>query len=302
MRLYILLQAILLSVSAIGNASESGKLRLERELSDYISSKDARIGVAVITDSNDTISVNGNWDFPMFSVCKFPQAIAVADYCRRNKINLSDSINVYASDLKEDTWSPLRDKYEAADMQMTLTDLLAYSLQQSDNNACDILFRITGGTVATDSVMKALGCNDITITATEDDMHRDMYLSYLNRATPLDMARLLELFNKTLIHESPEYKSIADIMESCATGTDRLAKPLLPLKAIIRHKTGTGFTNTQGRIMGINDVGYVIMPDGHSYSIAVFVADSAYESTETSQIIAEISQIVATGITELQAP
>ncbi len=302
MRLYILLQAILLSISAIGNASESGKLRLERELSDYISSKDARIGVAVITDSNDTISVNGNRDFPMFSVCKFPQAIAVADYCRRNNINLSDSINVYASDLKEDTWSPLRDKYGAADMQMTLTDLLAYSLQQSDNNACDILFRITGGTVETDSVMKALGCNDITIAATEDDMHRDMYLSYLNRATPLDMARLLELFNKTLIHESPEYKSIADIMESCATGTDRLAKPLLPLKAIIRHKTGTGFTNTQGRIMGINDVGYVIMPDGHSYSIAVFVADSAYGAAETSQIIAEISQIVVTGITELQAP
>lgn len=302
MKACISLCAILLSASAISNASESMKSRLENELSAYISDKDARIGVAVITDSGDTISVNGNRDFPMFSVCKFPQAIAVADFCRRNDMTLSDSIHVHASELKEDTWSPLRDKYGTADIQMTLNDLLAYSLQQSDNNACDILFRITGGTVATDSIMKALGCYDINIAATEDDMHRDMYLSYLNRATPLDMARLLELFNKTLIHESPEYKSIADIMESCATGNDRLAKPLLPLKATIRHKTGTGFTNQQGRIMGINDAGYVIMPDGHSYSIAVFVADSAYGQPETSQIIADISAIVANGITKSQTP
>ena len=51
--------------------------RLKAELAEYIEGKDARIGVAVIYDGTDTVSVNGGRDFPMLSVYKFPQALAV---------------------------------------------------------------------------------------------------------------------------------------------------------------------------------------------------------------------------------
>ena len=98
----------------------------------------------MIINGTDTVSVNGRRDFPMLSVYKFPQAIAVADYCFRHNIALTDTIRIAADELKPDTWSPMRDKYGREDISLPLSEVLAYSVQQSDNNACDVLFRLIG--------------------------------------------------------------------------------------------------------------------------------------------------------------
>ncbi len=41
-----------------------------------------------------------------------------------------------------------------------------------------------------------------------------------------------------------------------------------------------------------HDVGFVRLPDGRSYSVAVFVESSRYDMSETERMIAEISEIV----------
>lgn len=88
---------------------------------------------------------NGRHRFPMLSVYKFPQAIAVADYCSRNNISLEDTIRISADEMKRDTWSPMRDTYGKREISLPLSDVLAYSVKHSDNNACDVLFRLIGG-------------------------------------------------------------------------------------------------------------------------------------------------------------
>ncbi len=89
---------------------------------------------------------------------------------------------------------------------------------------------------------------------------------------------------------------IKHLLESCKTGGNRLAKPLIVTNAIIGHKTGTGFTLPDGRLMAINDAGYVHLPNGHSYSIVVFIKDSGYDGEATEALIAEISRIVFSNI------
>ena len=44
--------------------------------------------------------------------------------------------------------------------------------------------------------------------------------------------------------------------------------------------------------IGCNDIGFVLLPDGRTYSIAVFVKDSEENSQANSKIIADISRIV----------
>lgn len=129
-------------------------------------------------------------------------------------------------------------------------------------------------------------------------MHRDPYLSYLNRTTPLAMAQLFDRFYIEMRNTSRSYSEISSMLEQCSTGRDRLAVPLLPTNATIGHKTGTGFPTPDGRISAVNDCGYVKLPDGTRYSIAVFVADSGYDMGATSAIIAEISNIVWKSLTE----
>lgn len=264
---------------------------------EYIKGKDARIGVAVIINGKDTVSVNGNRDFPMMSVVKFPLALTVAHWINTNGMSLNDTVTFSEKAMKEDTYSPMLKKYGKSLNAMTVRELLEWSLVESDNNAADILLHRVGGTSGVTSIMRQMGISDeIVIGASEEDMHRDPYLSYLNRTTPLAMAQLFDRFYHELRNASQSYSEISVMLEQCRTGLDRLAFPLLPTNALIGHKTGTGFPTPEGRIFAVNDCGYVNLPNGTRYSVAVFVADSNYDIATTSAIIAEVSKIVLEGL------
>lgn len=264
---------------------------LQKELEEYMEGKDASIGVAVIIDRKDTIEVNGNREFPMLSVYKFPIAVALGDFLRLSDKIIPDTLTIHHSDLKPDTYSPMRDKYKGEEsFQLTLEELLGYALQQSDNNASDILLKMMGGTDNAMLALRRLGIENINVMSTEEEMYEDNQRCYDNTATPIAMARLLDSFDHDL--NDLYTRKVKRLMETCATGVNRLAKPLTDTDAIIGHKTGTGFTLPNGRLMAVNDVGYVHLPDGRNYSIAVFIENSGYDIQQTEEIIAKISEIV----------
>lgn len=265
---------------------------LTNQLKQAIKEKKAEIGIAVIIDGKDTITVNNATHYPLMSVFKFHQALALADYMEKRKQSLDTRLAISKSDLKPNTYSPLRDKYPQGGIEMSIADLLKYTLQLSDNNACDILFGYQGGTEAANNYIHSLGILDCAITATEDEMHQDLNRCYQNWSTPLAAARLLEVFRKKSLF-ADEYKEfIYRTMVECETGKDRLVAPLQNKGIIIGHKTGTGDRNSRGQQIGCNDIGFVLLPNGHSYSIAVFVKDSEESDQVNSKIIAEISRIV----------
>lgn len=265
---------------------------LEAQLRQAIEGKKAEIGIAVIIDGKDTVTVNNDIHYPLMSVFKFHQALALADFMGREKQPLNTRLAISKCDLKPDTYSPLRDKYPGGGIEMSVAELLEYTLQLSDNNACDILFRYQGGTEAVDNYIHSLGITDCAITATEDEMHQDISRCYQNWSTPLAAAELLERFRKKTLFEDEYKEFIYQTMVQCETGKDRLVAPLLNKGITIGHKTGTGDRNARGQQIGCNDIGFVLLPDGHSYSIAVFVKDSGESDSDNSKIIAEISRIV----------
>lgn len=269
------------------------KRDLEKNIGNYIQGKDARIGVAIIINGKDTVAVNGDKDFPMMSVFKFPLALTVAHFIDLKGSSLNEMTTVSQEDLKENTWSPMLKKYGRETRKMNIRELLGWSLMESDNNAADILLKYVGGPNGMTDLMRIMSISDkITVGASEDDMHRDPFLCYLNRSTPIAMAQLFDQFNRVMKEKTPSLKDIAMMLENCETGKDRLAAPLVGTGAIYGHKTGTGDILEAGRISAINDCGYVNLPDGQYYSIAVFIADSAHDMAEISAIIAEISRIV----------
>lgn len=133
---------------------------IENTLQEYIAGKDARIGVAVIINSKDTVSINGNRDFPMMSVVKFPLALTVAHWIDNNDMSLNDSIAFGENDLNEDTYSPMLKMYGKSRNAMTVRELFEWSLVESDNNAADILLKRIGGTSGATSLMRQLNISD----------------------------------------------------------------------------------------------------------------------------------------------
>ena len=223
---------------------------------------------------------------------KYPQALAVLNYLHQHNQPLSTKIFIPKEALLDDTYSPLRDKYSEGNIYMPIDQLLDYTIQKSDNNACDILFNYTGGVLYTDSYIRSLGINNFSISKTEDDMHKDLTACYENWSTPLEIASLTDmLFSKELF--PTEYQNfLKETMLNCQTGTNRLPVPLLDTTARIGHKTGTSDRNVQGELIGINDVGFILLPDGKRYTIAVLVKDSKESMADTEKIIANISGIV----------
>ena len=265
---------------------------LQTELENFISTCNAEIGIAVITDGGDTICVNGESPYPLHSVANLHQAIAIADYLNNNDIPLETKLTIQARELQPDTFSPLRDQHPSDDFSITIAELLKFSLQQSDNNACDLLFNRLLGINATNTYIQSLGIEHFAIRHDERAMHANPKCASENWSTPKDAAKLIYALFTSDRFENPYHRYVKSLLWGCETGKNRLAAPLSNTKTRLAHKTGTGFDSEIGHPQEINDVGFVELPNGRHYAIAVFVKNSTNELQTSEKMIADISEIV----------
>lgn len=290
MRLKPIVLLLLAFISIIVKANPLDSLR--NEIIHSIGKYDAKIGVAVMINDTDTLTVNNSDEYPMMSVFKFHQALAVCYFLQTEGIPLDSVIYISRKELRENTYSPLRDRFPEGNIRISLSELMEYTLQLSDNNACDILFNRILSLKDTDRYIRSLGIDDFSIEMDENDMHENLDNCYRNRTTPMAAVRLINLFLDGGAVTGEYYDFIKRTMTECTTGTARLPYPLKDTDVVIGHKTGTSDKNSDGRYIGINDIGFIDLPDSDSYQIAVFVKDSAENYEATEKIIAEISTIV----------
>lgn len=264
---------------------------LERDIRVVADGVRATVGVAVVFGDGDTLVVNNAHRYPTMSVYKFHQALALLDSLDRAGLPLTTRIPVLRSDLLSDTWSPLRDARPEGGYELTAAELLDYSVAQSDNNVCDLLFRFLGGPKTVNRYVARLGVGRTAIVADEETMHRRPDNQYLNWTTPLAAVRLLERFRRGELLSAEYGDFLLETMFGTTTGPDKL-RGLLPADVAVAHKTGSAFRDAQGVMVADNDIGIVRLPDGRSYSIAVFVMDSRENDRTNAAVIARISRLV----------
>lgn len=263
---------------------------LRKNIGSIIENKNATVGVAIIFNGKDTLTVNNQYRYPTMSVYKFHQALAVLDNLNRRNLPLDQQIYISKSALQPDTHSPLRDARPEGNFYMPIKELLQYSVSQSDNNACDILFSFLGGTDYVEKYIKSLGIMQIAITATEKEMHDDHSKQYANWTTPYSAVELLEKFRQQDDWFPPKYKNFLwESLIDTSTGQDKI-KALLPPNTVVGHKTGTSFRNAQGLKAADNDLGFIELPNGKQFSIAVFIVNSIEDDKTNATIIAQISK------------
>lgn len=263
---------------------------LQNQIESVIQGYKAQIGVAIRFDGKETITVNNHIRYAMLSTFKFPLALAVLDHLEQNHLSLETEIDVSKSDLKPNTYSPLRKARPEGDFKMNISELLKYCVSLSDNNACDILIKYLGNPSTIQDYLENKGITGMQIVATEDMMHQSNN-PYLNLTYPSASIELLEKFiNKELL-SAPYQDFLEKIMLETTTGADKL-KGLLPPGTPVGHKTGSSDRNSAGLKMADNDLGFVFLPNGKHFTIAVFIMDSLEDDKTNAAIIARISKIV----------
>ena len=267
---------------------------LTDSISQIVSACPGEIGVAVIVNNRDTVKVNNKSVYPMMSVFKVHQALALCNDFDNKGISLDTLVNINRDKLDPKTWSPMLKDYSGPVISLTVRDLLRYTLTQSDNNASNLMFKDMVNVAQTDSFIATLiPRSSFQIAYTEEEMSADHNKAYSNYTSPLGAAMLMNrLFTEGLIDDEKQ-SFIKNTLKECKTGVDRIAAPLLDKEGVvIAHKTGSGDVNENGVLAAHNDVAYICLPNNISYTLAVFVKDFKGNESQASQYVAHISAVV----------
>ena len=179
---------------------------LTDSISQIVSACPGEIGVAVIINNTDTVSVNNKSIYPMMSVFKVHQALALCNDFDKKGLSLDTLVKINREKLDPKTWSPMMKDYSAPVISLTVRDLLRYTLSQSDNNASNIMFKNMLNTAQTDSfIAKLIPHSSFQIAYTEEEMSADQDKAYSNYTSPLGAAMLMNrLFTESLINPLAE--------------------------------------------------------------------------------------------------
>lgn len=287
--------------SAQNSASKFQLQSLTDTLSKIASEYPGEIGVAAIINNSDTIAVHDKPVYPMMSVFKVHQALALCNVFDRQNFSLDSSITIQREELDPLTWSPMLKEHPEPEFSLTVKNLLRYTLTQSDNNASNLLFQKFVDVSQTDSfIASIIPRASFQIAFTEKEMSANHDKAYANYTSPLGAAMLMNrLFNDSLVSREKQ-NFITNTLQECTTGKDRIVAPLLDKEGVvIAHKTGSGYTNEKGILAAHNDIAYIQLPNDIHYSLAVFVKDIQGNETLAAEAISRLSASVYAYLTSL---
>jgi beta-lactamase class A len=280
---------LFLLISAFTFAQQSV---LDQKINSIIKGKKATVGVSVLGIENGfKYNKNADKKLPMQSVFKFHIAAAVLDFVDKGKLSLDQKILLDKSNLFENTWSPLRDKYPNGGIEVPLSEIIEMTVAKSDNNGCDILLKLLGGTQTVQKFMDSKGVKGFQIKYNEEAMHKDWNVQYENYSTMNSAADALKKFydGKLLSKKSTDY--LMKVMLSTSTGLNKLIEQL-PKNTPVARKTGASGKNDAGLTGAENEIAIITLPNGKHYAIAVFVSNSTETDAANCKMISDISKTV----------
>ena len=258
-----------------------------------------RHGAAVALDGEPMAQLTRyeNELFPLMSVVKLPLAVVVLHRVEQGQLRLGDHYHLGEEDMDPNTWSPLQKRFPKGG-SFTLETLLQASLCESDNNACDYLFRLVGGPQCVHQFFKTYygSCFPLRIAVTEKEMALDAAAMSENCATPAAMLRVLEdLYSAATFPTQhplltpPMARLLLAYMEQTTTGQERLRAGLPSGELAFAHKTGSSGT-VGGCTLAHNDVGIIRLPDGRHACIVSFITDCSESAATMNQAHAQLAE------------
>lgn len=291
----ICIVAFVLGISSCGSSKVENPVTnynaLRTKLYEIVDKQPAKIGMAIIFDNSDTLTINNVDDYPLMSMFKLHEAIAVCHKIEAEKHSLDSVINIDKQEIDCNTWSPMLKEYSVNGFEISIGKLLEYLLIHSDNNASNILFDRIIDVRNTDSLIaNILPERGFRLLYKESEMSANHSLAYSNTASPLSYAMLVNKVFTDRVVSSSNQEFIKKKMASCLTGMERIAAGFSADKGVkFAHRTGSGYVNERGEVVAVNDGGYVVLPDGKAYTIVILVKNYKGKQEDAEKVMAELS-------------
>jgi beta-lactamase class A len=110
-------------------------LVLRDRINQILNSKRATVGVGILSFENgNTLIFNGNGCFPLQSIYIFYLVLAVSNQIYEAKLTLNQAIFVSKADMVSNLYSSMQEKYPEGNVNLPLSEIIKYTVSQSDNN------------------------------------------------------------------------------------------------------------------------------------------------------------------------
>ncbi len=275
-----------------------------------------RIGFAAQEIGGDeVISFNGDETFAMASTYKVAIATAVLDRVDKGELSLDQMVDV-PPDMYVAGEVAIAERFPYPGVQFSLANLIYAMITESDNTATDVCLGLVGGPEAVTKNLRRLGITDFRVDRTVREILMDFYgvpavtpeavveaisnnpalvtaqvdpnpafeADPRDHTTPNAYLKLLLAIDGGTAMSPESREFLLGVMSRTRTGAGRL-KGMLPKGTPVAHKTGT--------VGGVaNDVGYITLPDGRRFAIAVFTNSSETSTADRDRAIAEIARML----------
>jgi beta-lactamase class A len=276
--------------SGEAKADDKRDRELQKQIEQIAAAAKGRVGVeAVVLETGETASLNGDGRFPMQSVYKFPIAMTALSQVDSGRLKLEQRVRVEKSDfVREGQRSPVRDQNPNG-VELSLKELLRFAVSESDGTASDVVLKLVGGPEVVNKYLSELKVTELVVLNTEKEIGQDWETQYRNWASPQGAVGLLRALYERRGLSQESQSLLLKLMTDTPTGPKRL-KGLLPKDAVVAHKTGTSGANASGINAATNDIGIITLPNGRHLAIAVFVSDSPADDATREGVIAKVAR------------
>ena len=272
-----------------------------------------RIGVAAQElDSGLRVTLNGDETFVMASTYKVAIVVTILRQVDEGKLKLTDLIDCPAEKMVAGP-NPLVTYLFHPGVKLSVANLIEPMITDSDNSATDFLLELAGGPEVVTKMMRSIGITELRVDRYTSEFMRDFYglpghapevaevlakhpevllkladrnLDYekdpRDQTTPNAMLQLLLAIDSGKVLSDKSREFLLSVMSRTTTGKARL-HGLLPKGTPVADKTGT--------VGGVaNDVGFITLPDGRRFAIAVFTNSSTTSEADRERAIAEVAR------------
>jgi beta-lactamase class A len=246
-----------------------------------------RLGVHVLdSQSGKRFGLDENARYAMASTFKLPLAAALLWQVDRGAFTLEHSLPIERRDLLANS-PAVEARLAAGAVGMTIRELCAAIVTQSDNAAANLLLTGIGGPPALTKFFRdSVGDSVTRFDRSEPALNSNTSADPRDTTSPRAMVdSLLRLFTQDVL-SLPSRALLIDWLTASRTGLDRV-RAGIPRGWQVGDKTGTGENGA------VNDLVIAYPPGRRPIFIAVYMSESKLATAELVAAHAEIGRIVA---------
>jgi beta-lactamase class A len=244
-----------------------------------------RLGVHVLdSQSGRRIAYDDGARYAMASTFKLPLAAALLWQVDRGAFPLTRTLPISKDDVIHHSPAVQARLATGAD-SMSIADLCAAAVVQSDNAAANVLLKGLGGPPAFTQFMRSIGDEVTRLDRVELELNSNAPGDPRDTTTPRAMVEsMLRIFTQDVL-TVPSRAMLIDWMGQSRTGMDRV-RAGLPRTWQAADKTGTGQNGA------VNDLVITYPPNRRPILIAVYTSESTLDTKALCAAHAEIGELV----------